>query len=349
MSGPIVIWGAGAIGGTIGAALVRAGEDVLFVDAAADHVKAMNAGGLEITGPVDPFHVQARAVTPGEVDGRFGRVFLCVKAHHTAGAVEALKPYLADDGYVVSAQNGLNERVIAERIGRERTVGCFVNFGADYMEPGIVQYSGRGAVVVGELDGARTPRIEAIHALLKRFDEKAVLTDNIWGYLWSKMVYGAQLFATAVTNEGIADLLAHQRYRAVFVRLADEVVAVAQAEGVRLESFNGFDPAAFLPGAPAQDTARSFDDMVAHNRRSVKSHTGIWRDLAIRKRPTEVDAQLGPVVTIGRQHGIETPITARTIALIHEIESGRRPLDLANLDELARLARSAGARAGDAA
>ena len=138
------------------------------------------------------------------------------------------------------------------------------------------------------------------------------------------MIYGGQLFATAVTNEGIADLFAERRYRPLFTRLAHEIVAVALAEGVRLESFNGFDPKAFLPGASPSETARSFDDMVAHNRRSAKTHSGIWRDLAIRKRRTEVDAQLGPAVEIGRRHGLALPITARTIDLIHEIEAGRR-------------------------
>ena len=84
-----------------------------------------------------------------------------MKAHHTAAAAQALLPHLADDGYVVSAQNGLNELVIGEVVGEQRTIGCFVNFGADYLEPGVVHYSGRGAVVVGELDGKQTPRIAA--------------------------------------------------------------------------------------------------------------------------------------------------------------------------------------------
>ena len=349
VSDPIVIWGAGAIGGTMGAHLVRAGQDVIFVDADAEHVAAINEHGLEITGPVATFHVDAEASTPADFQGTFRRVILCVKAQHTERAIRAIRPHLETDGYVVSAQNGLNERLIAEHVGEARTIGCFVNFGADYMEPGIVHFGGRGAVVVGELDGATTPRIQGLHSLLLQFEPNAVLTSNIFGYLWSKMIYGAQLFATAVTNEGIADLLDDGRYRETFIRLADEVVAVALAEGVRLESFNGFEPHAFLPGASPKETTRSFDEMVAHNRRSAKSHSGIWRDLAVRKRPTEVDAQLGPVVTIGRQHGIDTPITAHTIALIHEIESGKRQLDLANLDELARLADAAGRRAGTAA
>jgi 2-dehydropantoate 2-reductase len=76
--------------------------------------------------------------------------------------------------------------------------------------------------------------------------------------------------------------------------------------------------------------------MVAHNRKSAKSHSGIWRDLAVRKRRTEVDAQLCPVVEEGSAHGVPTPVNARLIAMIHQIEDGARPLDRANLAELAR-------------
>eukprot|EP01035_Chromulina_nebulosa_P055709 gene55709-76352_t len=82
-------------------------------------------------------------------------------------------------------------------------------------------------------------------------------------------------------------------------------------------------------------TDRAFDEMVVHNRRSAKSHTGIWRDLAIRKRKTEVDAQILPIVEVGRKLGVPTPLTARTVEMIHEIEDGKRQLVLGNLDELA--------------
>ncbi|MCC7049870.1 MAG: ketopantoate reductase family protein, partial [Alphaproteobacteria bacterium] len=204
-SDPILIWGAGAIGGTIGAYWVRAGHDVVFVDQAAEHVEAMNAGGLNIEGPVEQFNVRAPAFTPDRVKGRFNRIVLAVKAHHTEGAARQLAPHLAEDGYVLSAQNGLNELAIAKIVGEKRTMGCFVNFGADYLGPGRVIYAGHGAVVVGEIDGAITPRVKAMFALLKEFEPDAVLTDNIWGYLWGKLGYGALLFATALTNESIAD------------------------------------------------------------------------------------------------------------------------------------------------
>ena len=332
---PILVWGAGAIGGALGAAFLRAGEPVVFVDTAADHVAAIAAEGLEITGPVAPGRFSAPAYTPDGLAGSFRRCILAVKAHHTADAVAALAPHVAPDGFVVSAQNGLNEAVIAERVGLARTVGCFVNFGADYLAPGTILYGGRGAVVLGELDGADTPRLRALHGLFRHFDPAAIATPNISGYLWAKLIYGGMLFATALTDDSIADVLAMPEHRPTLTRLAHEVVAVARAEGVRLEGFDGFDPQAFVPEAPPERTARSFDDMVAHNRRSLKSHSGIWRDLAVRKRRTEVDAQLGPVVTIGARHGVPTPVTAAIVERIHAIEEGRLPLARANLDGLA--------------
>ncbi|WP_117190377.1 ketopantoate reductase family protein [Rhizobium terrae] len=338
MSQPILIWGAGAIGGTLGAALIRAGQEVIFVDSVKEHVDAINGKGLKIVGPIFEDVVPAKACLPEEVEGVFQRTFLCVKAHHTEEATKALVEHVAPDGYVVSAQNGLNERVIARIAGQNRVIGCFVNFGADYLEPGVVQYSGQGAVVIGELDGRFTDRAESIYDVMKAFEPRALITNNIWGFLWGKLIYGALLFGTALTNDSIADVLANEKARPVLRKLALEVATVAAINNIRTEAFDGFDPTAFGPLATPEQTAQSFDDMVAHNRKSAKSHSGIWRDLAIRKRKTEVDAQVLPVVEIGRESRVPTPLTARLIAMIHEIEDGKRSLDLANLDELSKAA-----------
>jgi len=332
---PILIWGAGAIGGTIGAYLQRAGRPVHFVDRAADHVAAIVARGLEVTGPIAEFRVPAPASVPGDVGGVFDTAFLCVKAHDTAAAIAALAPHLADDGYVVSAQNGLNELVIAEHVGERRTIGAFVNFGADYMSPGVVHYGGRGAVVVGELDGKVTPRLQELHRQLLLFDDRAILTSNIWGYLWSKLAYGALLFATALTDASIADCLASPKHRSLLIALGREVVRVAVASNVTLESFNGFDPAAFRPEASVAAGASILDALVAFNRKSAKTHSGIWRDLAVRKRRTEVDAQLGPIAQAATRQGLSAPLTLRLIELVHDVEEGRRPQDWPTLDALA--------------
>ena len=330
----LAVVGAGAIGGTIGAYLARAGHDVTFVDVVAEHVQAIRDRGIHVQGPIDTFTAHAPAYLPHDVPDTFTSVLLCVKAHATDAATRALLPFLSEDGHVVSLQNGLNEHTIAAIAGAERTVGCFVNFGADYLGPGVIHYGGRGALVLGELDGSDTPRLRALHEALRDFEQDAITTPNIWGYLWSKLAVGAMIFATALTDDGIADTYANPHYRPLFSAIAREVLQVAQAHGVTPEPFDGFDPNAFLPGVPEHVTNASLDQMVAFNRRSAKTHSGVWRDLAVRKRKTEGDAQLGPIPRHAAERGLQAPLVSRILTLVRAIEAGERDRERANLDEL---------------
>ena len=338
MAGPVVIWGAGAIGGTIGACLRHAGHEVAFVDVVPEHVQAIRAGRLRIEGPVRDFITGGPAFLPSEVSGRHTLILLAVKAHHTEAATRALKPYLAEDGAVVSCQNGLNELVIQDIVGRERTIGCFVNFYADYLEPGRIHYAKRGAVVVGELDGRRSPRIEGLHRLLQDFEPDALLSDNIFGYLWGKAGYGAILKASALTNDTMAEFIGNPKHQPTITALVQEILAVAGAEGVTpLGDFAGFEPGAFMT-RDAERIAASLDAMEEFNRDSPKPRSGIWRDLAVRKRTTDVAAQLGPVQTAARRHGLRTPIVDRLVALITDIEQGRATMGPALADDLGMVA-----------
>jgi len=331
---PIYVWGAGAMGGSIGAWLVRAGHEVIFVDADEAHVEAIRRDGLRITGPVADFTVRAPCLHPEEVGQGIETVLLCVKAHHTESALDDLGHVLHAQGFVVSVQNGLNERVIADRVGAERTVGCFVNFGADVTGPGIVMRGNRGACVVGELDGSLGSRIHTIHTLFREFEPDAVLTANIWGYLWGKLAYGSMLFATALAEASIADVLDSQNHRPCLIGLAREAMSVAAAQDVQPEAFDGFDPAAFTREAHDIDAHASLDALVHFNRGSGKTHSGVWRDLAVRKRRTEVDAQIAPIARLGSELGVAVPLTSRLVDLIHDVEEGRRVQGWDALDAL---------------
>jgi 2-dehydropantoate 2-reductase len=331
----ILVWGAGAIGGTVAAYLGRAGFDIAVVDANADHVAAVRERGLFITGPIETFTQPLPAFPPGDVEGAWDTVFLCTKALHTEEAARQLLPHVTPEGVVVSLQNGLNELVLSEVVGRERTLGAFVNFGADVLEPGVVHFGGRGAVVVGELDGRSSARADRVVAALRHFEPEAGTTDNIWGYLWGKMGYGALLFAGALTDASIVDTLLARDARPTFIALAREVMGLAAAEGVRPMAFNGYDPGAFATSGSADAIEASFDAMVAFNRRSAKTHSGIWRDLAVHHRKTETDAQLGPILSIARRHAAPVPYLERLVELMHELETGERPLAWSNLADLA--------------
>ncbi len=169
---------------------------------------------------------------------------------------------------------------------------------------------------------------------MRLFEPDAVLTANIRGYLWGKLAYGAILFATALTDASIAEVLAAPAHRPVLTELGREVMRVAGARGVRPEEFDGFDPSAFHPEAPDGAARESLDRLVAFNRASAKSHSGVWRDLAVRKRRTEVDAQIAVVGELGRQAGVATPRVDRLVQLIHDIEQGRRAQSWETLEAL---------------
>jgi 2-dehydropantoate 2-reductase len=337
----LTIYGAGAIGGITGAALTRAGHRVLLVDAAADHVAAMNATGLTVVSGASGTEWTARveATTPDRLGGGLDLVLLAVKAQHTGQALDTLAPRLAASGTIVSLQNGLNEELIAGRVGAARTVGCLVNWAADWLAPGRILHGGTGAFVVGELDGTPSARARELAALLGAVTPARV-TDNIWGCKWAKHVYAALLAATALVDAHIYDVVERSpAVQRMLVALVAEGMAVAEGAGVRLEPFDEFDPAAYRAAA-AGDPAAVAGCMAAiarHYRASTKTKTGIWRDLAVRKRKTEVEAHLGATLARAAPLGLALPLTRRLLALIQELETGRRAMAWENLDELVAL------------
>jgi 2-dehydropantoate 2-reductase len=308
---PYLVLGCGAIGGTVAAGLARDGHDVLVSDTDPAVVDAVNTRGLRIEGPVETFTIAVPAVLAGDLPGRLaGPVLLAVKAHHTAAAAAALAGRLHGDAHVVSLQNGLNASLLADAVGPERVVEAFVNFGADVLEPGVVLRGNRGTFMIGEVDGRLTDRVLALAADIA--DARA--TPHILGYLWAKEAYGAMLFATAVSDLPIFEVLEDPACRPLLLALARQVLAQAPVAPM---AFDGFDPA---------DLEGSLGRLAQFNRRSAKTHSGIYRDLAVLHRPTEVQALLGP---------LDGPLVRRVAELVTAIEQGRRSCSRENLGLLA--------------
>lgn len=324
--------GAGAIGGTLAFHLARAGHAVTAVDADAEHIAAIRESGLRIRRPDGRVDRQdLPALPPGEHTGPLNAVILAVKAQATRSALEWAAPRLAPGGYVVSMQNGLCEPWIAEAVGADRTVAAFVNLFADLVAPGLIADGGPGALVVGETDGTISTRVTALVADLQAWGP-AVAHANVAGHLWSKLAYSVVAAASATVDAPVADTI--DRHRELTVALAREVYAVAAAEGVRPESFDAWRAAAFTPGA--EDTDAALDAFTAWLRTQPKDRTGIWRDLAVRRRKTEVPALLEPVVTLAARHGTPCPGVRAVMRIIEHLESGERSMGERNLEDLER-------------
>lgn len=335
---PITIVGAGAIGGTVGAFLTDAGYDVTLVDIVPEHVQAMNERGLRITGLRGDRTFPVKAVLASELRGPLGVTFICVKGHFTEPVMQQIGPLLAPDGYILSLQNGLNEEIIARHVGAERTVGAFVHFGADYIEPGLILLGNEQTIYPGELDGTITPRLRAIQTTLSHV-MPAEITTNIWGFLWGKLVYGAMAFAVSCVDAPVPEIIDNPLGLRICQAASAEAYAVAKSQTDQLEWIGEFNPNAFAPGDDfAERSEAALNEMADAMRVSIKQHMGIWRDLKVKKRKTEVDMLSAVIVAKGAEHGIPTSVNSSIVEVIHEIEAGKRGMDWSNLDDIAGMA-----------
>jgi len=323
----ILIWGAGAIGGSVGAYLKRAGHDVTFVDVASEHVVAINdpERGLRVSAPNEEFVVSAPAFLPGELAGTWRYACIAVKGQHTEAAARALSAHLSDDGCVVSLQNGLTAPVIDRVLGRGRTLAASVNVASDLVGPGLIRLGAKGALKLGEFGGGVSPRARALERILRDFDPAVEATADIWSYVWAKLGFALMLTAQALGQSPIIECLRRPELLPLWRELGTEIAALAAVQGIRPHGFDGYEPGAFSIRVPEAVSTASIEAIARFLHGSSKTHSGIWRDLAVHRRRTEVRGQLGPLLELGARYRVPCTKIAKVIDAIEDIEEGRRP------------------------
>ncbi len=337
MTQRIAIIGAGALGGYVGGYMTRDGHDPLLIDPWRAHVERMRGDGLELRGLTEPenFTVKCRAVHTGELPDpaatKFDIVVIATKSYDTEWAAKTMLPYLADDGFVVSLQNGINEPAIAAVVGPERTTGCIASMiSVELMAPGLIQRNVKlgGSVHTvfraGELDGTETPRIRAVADMLSSVDS-AKVTDDLMMERWSKLAVNCMRNPVgAATGRGTNANDADPATRRLAIRLAAEAAAVGMAEVGRLEKISGILPEQLLAaGAGDADALAAAEQILidAMARRSDNQRPSMAQDVA-KGRPTEIDYINGLVADRATRHGIQVPANAGIVRVIKGIEAG---------------------------
>ncbi len=337
---PYTVVGAGAIGGSLAAALLEGGAPVQVVDSDTANIEAIRRFGLRVRSDDGDRVAHVPAFTLADAPARLGPVILAVKGQATRAAMEWIAPRLAETGFVVSMQNGLNEAEIAGAVGGSRTVAAFVDLFADLIAPGVVRDGGAGAMSLGEFEGRfDSDRVRKLAGDL-RLTGSPVVSANVDGYLWAKLAFGSWSSVTALVNAEMYQLV--DRHRPTMRGLAREVSAVAEAAGIRLESFDAYRGGAFLPDADAARAEQVIDACVAWLATMPKSRSGVWRDIAVRHRKTEVPSHFLPVIALADRHGIETPMLHELLERIRQLEDGEIVHDERHLAEFDRLAQSLG-------
>jgi 2-dehydropantoate 2-reductase len=356
----IAFMGAGAIGSYLGAYLTRAGYGPVLIDPWPRHVETMRTQGLRASGSQGDFTVMVDALHLTEVQSvrdPFDVAFLAMKSYDTEWAAHFIKRYLAPTGFIVCAQNSINDETVARIAGYERVVGLVMSsISVHLVAPGhVVRGAGAGrdrgydVFRAGELGGVATPRARLIAELMDCVDASRV-TTNLWGERWSKLAtncMGNTLTAmSGIAAQDLAQL--SPRFPLLRDQVVRELVSVGTALGVAIEPIGGKAASEWLklpsleelPETPRSEPLEKLDA-----NRPAAFWPSTLQDIH-KKRKTEVDYLNGYVSKRGREAGIATPVNDAIVGVLKEVESGARAPSPANVDRVWDLVHGVAVAAG---
>ena len=345
----IAIVGAGALGGYVGGNLAHQGHDVTLIDPWPENVETIRTKGLELDGltPAERFtvkgvkilhltEVQSLARKPVDV------AMVAMKSYDTAWATMLIKPYLSQQGFVVSLQNCLNEETIANIVGWGRTVGVVASLiSVDLFEAGRIRRTipkgGHKHPVfrVGGPHGRIPERVEELVGWFAQIDSSKA-TTNLWGERWTKLVQnGMGNGVTAATGMTSGDCLRNDIVRRLQIKLAGEAVRVGQALGYQLEKIRGFEADVFARAAEGDAAALAQIEPTlipqeGANPRGAIQRPSMAQDM-IKGRRTEIDAMNGYIAAKGAEIGVPAPNHAMLTEIVTRVERGELKQSPANL------------------
>ena len=336
----IAVVGAGAVGGYLGGHLARTGNDVTLIDPWPEHIEAIRRNGLKLSGMTDEesYTVNLPTMHLTEVQSISKQnpidiAIVSTKSYDTEWATTLIRPYLSTGGFVVSAQNSINEETIARVVGWGRTVGCIVgnNFGVDLYEPGHIRrtmprdYKVK-SIYVGEAHGRITPRVEELAGMLAKIDG-ADVTTNLWGERWSKLcVNGMRNGVSAATGMGGNERDSHEKIRPVVIRLAGEAIRVGRALGYQLGPITGIEPESLLRASEGDPAALAEVEGHMKKQTGSQARSNIQRPSMAQDmqkgRKTEIGELNGFIVQKAKEAGCTAPTHERIVEIVRRVERG---------------------------
>ena len=329
------IYGAGSLGTVMGAYLTREGVQIDLINRNHRHVDALTRSGAHISGTVD-MTVPVSALLPEDMAGRYDIIFLMTKQLNNRETVSFLKNYLADDGVIVTLQNGIPEDSIAEIIGPERTIGVTVEWGATMTAPGescLTSDPDSLSFHMGSMPGIPENKLEKVKSMLEKMCP-VVIENNLPGARWSKLLINATFSGLGTVMGGtFGDVTRNPEARNLAASCMKEVIDVGRAAGIIFAPVQGKDLVSlFYWSNPFRKALAKLIMPIA-----MKKHAAIepsmLQDLK-KHKPCEIDAINGVVCRWGRKEGIPTPVNDRIVKMIHEIQEGKRKPSRENLKEL---------------
>jgi 2-dehydropantoate 2-reductase len=305
----VAVVGAGAVGSFFGAMLARAGHRVTLIGRAA-HVQAIERDGLLLDMASKALVVPIGASVELAAVRGADLVLFCVKSTDTESVAREMAPHLDPDAVVVSLQNGVENAATIARHVRQIVVPAVVYVATAMPAPGRVKHHGRGDLVIGPMN-AEQARSDAVAAALQdllRFFASAqvpvTVSNDVMAELWTKLMVNCAYNAiSGLAQATYGQLVALPLVRELQHTVVEEVVALAQAEGVNLALASSLEAMQRIAAAMPQQLSSTAQDMARH-------------------KTSEIDHLNGFVARRGRELGVATPANQALHALVKLVEAG---------------------------
>lgn len=317
------IYGAGSLGTVLGAYITKNGGKIDLINRNKAHVAALNQNGAKIIGTTE-MTVPVTAYTPDEMSGKYDVILLLTKQLFNKEVVTFLKEYLANDGVIVTLQNGLPEPTISEIVGANRTMGCVVEWGAELVEAGVCELTSSVDSLsfhMGKMEGITDEKFAEVKNLLELMCPVHE-ESNLIGARWSKLLINATFSGLGTVVGGVfGDVSENKAARKVAIRCMKECIDVGRAAGVEFAPVQGknITKLFYYKGALKRAFATMLIPIVMKKHRNIQP--SMLQDLR-KNKPCEIDAINGIVCGWGKKCGIKTPINDKIVEIIKKCESG---------------------------
>ena len=332
------IYGAGSLGTVLGAFIIKNGGQIDLINRNRAHVDALNEKGATITGTVQ-MNVPVKAIIPDMMEGKYDVILLLTKQLFNREVVTNLRNFLADDGVIVTLQNGLPEPTIADVVGERRTMGCTVEWGATLKEPGVVELTSDVDSLsfhMGKMKGITDEQFKMVKDLLELMCPVHE-EENLIGARWSKLLINATFSGLGTVIGGtFGDVANNKETKELAIRCMKEVIDVGRAAGATFAPVQGKDiTKLFYYKNPIKKAIGKLLIPIA-----MKKHALIEPSMLqdIKKgKPCEIEAINGVVCEWGKRYDIPTPVNDRIVEVIKKEQSGEIQYQYDNIKMFADL------------
>lgn len=318
------IYGAGAMGTVLGAYISRAGYEIDLINRNLEHVQALNQAGAKIIGKIE-FTQTVKALTPKELKDKYDIILLMTKQKYNKEISESLLPFLKDRSLVCTMQNGLPEKSVADVIGKDRTCGCTMSWGATFHGKGVSELTSNPTrdtltFSIGKYGDNDDELFNHIVKLLDSMGEVKI-ENNFTGARWAKlMINSAFSGLSVVTGATFGEIAKNKISRLLALQIIKECIEVTKAGNIKVEPLQGKDIIKLL------DYKSKFKRWISmmlipiamKKHKLIKS--SMLRDLKEGKN-TEIDYINGMVCHYGDMYKVETPLNDKVVSIVHSIEN----------------------------